>query len=234
MNATLSLREPLSAGPARRLSLWTGVMLWARTLLVDHAIFRVFFNTRYRVSETLYRSSHPLPFQLRMAAAAGIRTVINLRGNCPRISANQLEWNACERYGLQIVHFPLRSRDAPTRAELLGLDALFRQCQDPVLMHCKSGADRAGIASAVFLLTQEHCTPEQARRQLSFWRFGHVRWAKTGILDHFLDAYTQAHAASGIGFIDWVSREYDRDAVLNSYRSKRWANWLVDRVLHRE
>lgn len=234
MDTSLTLRPPLDAGPARRLSVGAALQVWLHTLLVDHAIFRLFFNTRYRVTERLYRSSHPLPYQLRFAAAAGIRTVISLRGNCPRIGANQLEWNACERYGLKIVHFPLRSRDAPRRDELLGLSALFGQCADPVLMHCKSGADRAGIASAVFLLTQEHCTPEQARRQLSFWRFGHVRWAKTGILDHFLDAYAQAHAASGISFIDWVSTEYDRDAVLRSFRSRRWANWLVDRVLHRE
>jgi protein tyrosine phosphatase (PTP) superfamily phosphohydrolase (DUF442 family) len=234
MDASLTFRHPLNAGPARRLSVGSALRVWLSTLLVDHAIFRLFFNTRYRVTDRLYRSSHPLPFQLRVAAAAGIRTVINLRGNCPRISSNQLEWNACERYGLKIFHFPLRSRDAPRRDELLGLSALFKQCADPVLMHCKSGADRAGIASAVFLLTQEHCRPDQARRQLSFWRFGHVRWAKTGILDHFLDAYAQAYAASGIGFIDWVSTEYDRDAVLRSFRSRRWANWLVDRVLNRE
>lgn len=234
MNSTLTVRPPLEAGPARCLSAWSAMVIWLHSLFVDHAIFRVFYNTRYRVTDRLYRSSHPLPFQLRFAAAAGIRTVINLRGNCPRISANQLEWNACERYGLKVVHFPLRSRDAPTRAELLGLNALFSECAEPVLMHCKSGADRAGIASAVFLLTQEHCLPEQARRQLSFWRFGHVRWAKTGILDHFLDAYAQAHAASGIGFIDWVSSVYDREAVLRSFKSRRWANWLVDSILHRE
>ncbi len=204
-------------------------MLW-----VDHSIFRFFFNTRHRIAPDCYRSSHPMPYQLRAAARAGVRSVLNLRGGDVRVGSNLLEWHACGELGLVLCHYALASRDAPSRENILQLHELLESMPRPLLLHCKSGADRAGLASVLYLMLEQGEPLESALRELSFWRYGHVAQAKTGILDHFFTAYKAHRDAHGTAFLDWVRNHYDRKAVRDSFRSSWWANKLVDRVLRRE
>jgi len=213
---------------------WARFMAWMNMLWIDHSIFRFFFNPRRWVAAGVYRSSHPMPYQLRAAAAAGVRSVLNLRGVEVHIGSNRLEWDTCQRLGLTLVHFPLGSRDAPAREEILGLKRLFDTMEKPLLLHCKSGADRAGFVSALYLLLQEHQPLDVAMHQLRFWWHGHVRQAKTGILDHFFDCYRAEHLRDGIEFLDWVEQRYDREAVRKSFHAQWWATQLIDRVLRRE
>lgn len=234
MNAPLTILQPTLVQPGAKAQPFSRLTTWLSALFKDHACFRFFFNTRHRVADGLYRSSHPLPYQLRLAAARGIRSVVNLRGCDAAIAANRLEWGACARLGLTVVHVPLRSRNAPRAEELLGLNRTFESLEKPILVHCKSGADRASLASAVYLLTQHDVSVETAARQLSFWRFGHIRRSGAGILDHFLECYARARLRSGIGFEQWLRTEYDRQEIMRSYRENGLAARLVDWILRRE
>src|SRR5581483_6938130 len=111
--------------------------------------FRFFYNLRLRVAPGLYRSAHPMPYQLRAAARAGVKSVLNLRGADAHLGSNVLEWDTCRALGLPVSHFPVPSRDPPSREQVLGLVKLFETLPRPILVHCKSGADRAGIASVI-------------------------------------------------------------------------------------
>ncbi len=218
---------PRMSAPAR-------IGAWLNMLFVDHSIFRFFYNTRYLVTPDLYRSSHPMPYQLRAAKRAGVKSVISLRGDEAHIGSNRLEWETCAEIGLRLVHYPIGSRDAPERAQVLAINELFSTLPRPILVHCKSGADRAGLASTLFLLMQEHRPLEEALRQMSFWRFGHIKQAKTGILDHFFAVYRAHRDQYGTSFEDWVRNHYDREAVRASFHSSWWANQIVDFILRRE
>jgi protein tyrosine/serine phosphatase len=88
-----------------------------------------------------------------------------------------------------------------------------------VLIHCKSGADRAGLASAIWLMVMEGRPVEEARAMLS-WRYLHLRWSRTGVLDLVLDSYGARNAAAPIGFEDWVATEYDAEAVQAAFDGK--------------
>lgn len=227
--------RPLRPAPERApLNSWERFCAWLNMLFIDHAIFRFFFNLRQAIAPAVFRSSHPMPYQLRAAARAGVKTVINLRGDEAHIGSNRLEWDTAKRVGLTVLHLPMGSRDAPSREEVFGLVRAFDTVEYPLLIHCKSGADRAGLASALYLLIHEGVPLEKARRELRFWWHGHVRQAKTGILDHFLDVYAAEQARNGIAFLDWVAQRYDRDAVRRSFRAQWWASQLVDRILRRE
>lgn len=227
-------KPPLVTPPAPKLSFWRQTAVWLNAIFLDHAFFRVFYNLRKQVVPGLYRSAHPMPYQLAAAKRDGVVTVLNFRGNEDTLGSNVLEWQACERLGLKLVHFPLRSRDAPTREEVLGLDALFASEAMPMLIHCKAGADRAGLASTLYLLLRHNAPLDVALKQMQFWQHGHVKQAKTGVLDHFFEVYRQYHAQHGTSFRDWVETVYDRDAVNASFHSSWWANQLVDRILRRE
>lgn len=232
--AVLVLKLPMLPPPAGRMSLLGRFRTLMSTLWLDHAIFRYFYNTRHRIADGVYRSSHPMPSQLRAAAEVGIRTIINLRGVDPNIASNRLSWEACERYGLKLVHFPLYSRQAPTREEVLGLNELFKKVERPFLLHCKSGADRAGLASVLYLLLQDQQPLEVALRQLRLWPYGHIRQAKAGILDHFFECYRQHRDRHGTSFEDWVSNHYRPKIVTASFHDIWWVTKLTDWLLRRE
>jgi protein tyrosine phosphatase (PTP) superfamily phosphohydrolase (DUF442 family) len=227
------MTDPSAPVPAP-LTRWRRFLAWLNMLFIDHSIFRFFFNTRHAVADDCYRSSHPMPYQLRAAQRVGVRSVLSLRGDETHIGSNLLEIEACRELGLQLAHQPIGSRDPPERHQLLRIKQLFDQLPRPLLIHCKSGADRAGLVSAIYLLVEKQQPLQVAMRELSLWRHGHVHQAATGVLDHFLECYGEYHRLHGTGFMDWVENHYDRDAVRASFHSNWWANKLVDGLLRRE
>ena len=49
-------------------------------LFVDHGIFRFIYSNSHRLSDKAWRSAQPAPHQIRQFAKAGVRTIVNLRG----------------------------------------------------------------------------------------------------------------------------------------------------------
>lgn len=205
---------------------------WWSMLFSDHGVIRVFYLNEHKLSDEVSRSAQPAPHDIARFARQGFRTIINLRGGREH-GAWPLEREACERHGLELMELTLRSREAPDRETILGLPAFFDSIQFPALAHCKSGADRAGLFSALYVLIRQGGTAAQARRQLSF-RFGHARLAKTGVLDAFIDAYEEEGEKRGIPFLDWVRDQYDPAAVTARFHENPLASILVDRILKRE
>lgn len=201
-------------------------------LFVDHGFIRVIYSNTHRVSPRLYRSAQLTPGQIKRAAARGIKTIINLRGkrDC---GSYLLQKEACARHGIAMIDFPLSSRDAPRTTDPRNLREIFARIEYPALMHCKSGADRAGIGAALFLALAENRPLEDAAAQLH-WKYGHIRQAKTGILDHFLATYRKRNADQPIDFVVWAESEYDPEALKREFHANRWANLWVDRILRRE
>ncbi|HZT47336.1 MAG TPA: sulfur transferase domain-containing protein [Hyphomicrobiaceae bacterium] len=201
-------------------------------LFVDHGIFRVIYPNRHRLGRRAWRSAQPTPHQIRALARRGLRTIVNLRGE--RVCGSYwLEQATCERKGIKLVNFSVKSRAAPTREEVRAAVELFDSIEYPALLHCKSGADRAGLMSVLFCYFKEGMPLEQAKRQLSL-RYGHFRQAHTGILDYFFERYLEDNARRPMPFLEWVDKVYDPVELKRTFRSKGWANRLVDSVLRRE
>ena len=220
------MSAPLS--PARRRA------AFVNSLLVDHALFRTAWRNWGVVAPArLYRSNHPLPWQLRDAARRfGLRTVINLRGHRETCGSDQLARAEARAIGLTQIDAPFESRGAPHRDRVLRLAGIYDGMAEPALIHCKSGADRTGLAAGIWLLLQGH-PPQAALDQLSL-SFGHVRQSRTGILDAFFALYAQALQANpDLGFLDWVRDHYDEAGLRRDFQSRVWADRLMDHVLRR-
>lgn len=205
---------------------------WADLLFVDHGILRLVHLNTHRVTEFLWRSAQPSPRDIRRMAKAGLKTIVNLRGGRSH-GAWQLERDAAERHGIGIVDFVLRSREAPDRETLLRLPEFFASLHYPALAHCKSGADRAGLFAALYLLVVERADAARAMRELSLLK-GHFRYAQTGILDTFLEAYRDEGEARGKSFLDWVREDYDPAALQARFQPRRMSSVIADRILNRE
>jgi len=208
------------------------VRAWANMLLVDHGVFRLLYLNKHRVSERLWRSAQPAPHQISRLKDEGVRTIVNLRGGREHGSW-QLQKDICERLGINLVEFVVRSRGAPDRETLLSAKAFFETVEYPAVLHCKSGADRAGFVAALYLIVHEGRSVDEALRQLSA-RYGHFRFSKTGILDAFFERYRQEGEARGIPFLTWVETVYDPEALERDFRPGFWSNVLVDRIMRRE
>src|SRR5829696_9453221 len=189
---------------------------WAHMVLVDHGAFRLLYLNRHQVSPNLWRSAQPAPHQLAWFAERGVRTVINLRGGREHGSW-QLQKEACERLGMNLVEFVVRSRGAPDRETLLSAKEFFDTIEYPAVLHCKSGADRAGFVAALYLVVYEGKSIDEAQRQLSM-RYGHFRFSKTGILDAFFDLYRRDGEARGIPFLTWIETRYDAEDLERDFR----------------
>ena len=208
------------------------VSAWIDSLFVDHMIFRlVWDNFGVVVPGKLYRINHPTPGRLaRLQKRLGIKTLINLRGH-RQCGADALSRDAAQKLGIIHIDMAFESRGAPHRDRILRFYEIYQNLQTPALMHCKSGADRAGLASGLAIMF-EGGTAAQALEQLS-WRFGHFSRSNTGILDAFFRLYQQT-AEGRVPFLEWVATEYDENALRASFRSHGLSNFLNDYLLARE
>ena len=205
---------------------------WSDSLLVDHAVFRVLWdNWATVVPGRLYRSNHPTPGRLAAAARRhGLRTLINLRGR-RQCGSDALSRDAAARLELAHVDMAFESRGAPHRERILRFARIWREVETPALMHCKSGADRAGLAAGLVLLLEGRSAAEAAQ-QLS-WRFGHFNRSRTGVLDAFFVRYA-VEAEGRRPFLDWVEHEYDEVALKRDFVAGGLSSFVTDRVLRRE
>ena len=217
---------------------------WRSLFLEDHGFLRKVYENSHQITDEMWRTYQPSPKDIRKWAKRGIRTVINLRGlrghkgGIEQPGFYWLEEEACREAGLTLINHRAYSREAPSVDFILGIDELFRTITYPAIMHCKSGADRAGIGSTLYMFLRAKRPLDEALKQLSF-KYGHVKSGKTGVLDHFFTVYKAAAEKQGAEptpehFLNWVQTDYDQDEVKRTFKSGTVGNMLTEVILRRE
>lgn len=204
---------------------------WFDMLFVDLGLLRFPVNRPVEVVPGVWRSNQPSPWRLKHLANRGFKTVLNLRGE-GQSGSYHLEHYFCEQYGLDLHSIRLSSRRPPPVDRLLRVVSVLSDAPRPLLLHCKSGADRAGLIAAMAVL-MERQDADLARAQLSF-KYFHIKQASTGMMDHVIETYIKAHAETGVTLEDWVATQYDPAKVAASFSSSGVLTFLVDRILRRE
>lgn len=195
---------------------------------LDHGILRTYWHNFEEFAPGAFRSNQPDHARFGAYADLGIKTVLNLRG-VKQQPHYLFEVESTDKLGLTLITVPMSARQAPKKDRMLSLLDTFATIERPFLMHCKSGADRTGLAAAIYLMVQEGQPLAIAQQQLSF-RYLHIRRTQTGILDHFLDVYATRAAQSPIAIDDWIRTEYDPAALTASFAAKQaalkpWQGW---------
>jgi hypothetical protein len=147
-----------------------------------------------------------------LAARHGIRTVINLRGCCYPEPWYLEESRATHRAGVCQEDVAFSAGRLPSRTEMRRLLEVLDHTTYPVVLHCRRGADRTGMACAIILFLQPDIPFAQARRQLGL-RYGHVALGRAAYLDEFCNLYEgwlrdrgQKHTPEV--FRDWLLHHY--------------------------
>jgi protein tyrosine/serine phosphatase len=122
-----------------------------------------------QTSPTYFRGAQPEGRDYADLAALGIKTVINLTSH----DAQANEQGMVERAGMRYVQIPMTTRQAPTAAELEQFMSIVTDpARQPVYVHCVGGKHRTGIMTAVYRMTQDGWSADQAFAEMQKYKFG--------------------------------------------------------------
>ena len=133
----------------------------------------VYDNYHEVIPGRLYRSGQMTPSRLAVHAEKDLLcTVISLRPDMAD-AWHRDEVEVCRALGVEHLDFPMPGDVPPTAEEMDALLSAMRSAQAPVLVHCTHGADRTGLAVALYLKCIEGRGADESARALSL-RFGHL------------------------------------------------------------
>jgi len=124
-----------------------------------------------------------------------IKSVLNLRGRNPGAVWYREEIQGAESLELRHYDYGISAnRDVPDH-DVERILAILREAPKPILIHCKSGADRTSLVAALYLYRIECRSRDEAERQLSL-RYGHFPffWNSTIAMDRTFQRYAQTHS----------------------------------------
>ncbi len=198
-------------------------LLAALTLPVGYEAIRVFAgrNLHVVVEGKVYRGAQPTPVALReLVQRYHIKTIVNLRGCC-----NPMPWyldqcRAVQELDLNQEDVCLSAGRMPPMHELRRLVEVLDGAAHPLFLHCWRGADRTGLAAAVFLLLQPDISLAEARRQLRP-RYGHFALGRPAELDEFLEMYEAWLHRHGMEHSPQAFRRWARHDYQGGYHAYR-------------
>ena len=149
----------------------------------------------HAVSEgVLYRSAQPSKTEIdAVVQRYGIKSVLNLRG--AHAGQRWYDDEAAESAKLGLIHYdyPLSAKRFVTGQQIAQLLDIVRHAPKPLLIHCRSGADRTGLLAALYRYADTGASPAEADQELSLV-YGHFPYltSRSVAMDNSFWAYVAA------------------------------------------
>ena len=115
-----------------------------------------------------------------------IRSIINLKGKDGGEPFYEEEIAICRDMEVRHYDLGISADKTPSSHDIEKLLMLFINAPRPVLIHCQAGADRSGLAAALWKVVIDGAPKSVAREQLSI-RYGHMPFGPTQVLDAFFE-----------------------------------------------
>ena len=124
----------------------------------------------HQITPTLYRSEQPTPLGFQNLEKLGIRTVINLRAFSN--DDDEVRGTALRTERVKILTWNVDD------AQVIEVMRMLRDTGNgPFLIHCKHGADRTGLMSAMYRVLEQGWTVDDALAELTGGGYGyHAIW----------------------------------------------------------
>ena len=197
-------------------------LLFAFILIVGGGYY--FFardNFHSVIDGNLYRSAQMDSKTLaKIIRDHGIRSIINLRGANPGKRWYEDECAITTQYGTTLYDGHFSAVELPPITDLLKLKQVLQSASPPILVHCRGGADRTGMASALALLLDGESQLKTIRQQLSIEYFN-FRPKSIGklLLNQYTDWLAKTGSTHGTKtFVGWLENGYvDANGNLRFY-----------------
>jgi uncharacterized protein (TIGR01244 family) len=121
-----------------------------------------------RVNDDYYRGGQPIGEHYADLAAIGVKTVVNLTND---EDGRQEEQAMVEQHGMTYLHIPMKTRKPPTDEEIATFMAAV-EADGAVYVHCVGGRHRTGVMTAVYRMTKDGLTGEQAFKEMKQYKYG--------------------------------------------------------------
>jgi tyrosine-protein phosphatase SIW14 len=120
-----------------------------------------------KVNDNYYRGSQPRENEIEQLKRLGVKTIIDLRGDRePR----EAEW--VSKAGMQYFNIPMKAaRRATDKQTAYFLSLVNDPKNGPVYVHCKGGRHRTGALTAVYRITHDGWTADQAFDEMKRYDF---------------------------------------------------------------
>ena len=142
----------------------------------------------------LYRSAQLSKSDTRWAVREyAIKSVLNLRGAHAGQAWYDDEIAASGELGLAHFDYPLSSKRFVTSQQIDEILDIVRKAPKPLLIHCKSGADRSGLVAALYRFSETGASAADADRELSLV-YGHFPYltSRSGAMDDSFWAFVHS------------------------------------------
>jgi tyrosine-protein phosphatase SIW14 len=122
-----------------------------------------------RINANYYRGAQPEGQDYNDLAALGVKTIIDLTSDDSQASEPQMT----ERAGMQYVRIPMTGHTPPTQAQITQFFSVVNDpASQPVYVHCVGGKHRTGIMTAIYRMTNDGWSADQAFSEMKQFKFG--------------------------------------------------------------
>lgn len=192
------------------------ILILALVTTLPGSSFYYYFKTNFHtvIPDKFYRSAQ-LDAETLSAYITdhNIATVVNLRGANPKNDWYIDEKKITSKLNVKHVDIKLTAYDQPKINRVKEIIEVFQSLPQPILFHCKRGADRSGLVGAIVLLLEGKQSLADIEKQVS-WRYFAIEHNSTGKL--FIAQYRQwlqQHQVSHTpeAFVNWLDKDYVDD-----------------------
>jgi protein tyrosine/serine phosphatase len=121
-----------------------------------------------RINASYYRGAQPDRDDYADLKALGIKTVIDLQKDF-----KAWEERLVKARGMKFYRIPMTTRVEPTKEQLESFLRLVNDpANQPVYVHCAGGRHRTGVMTAVYRMTHDGWTADQAFKEMKRYDFG--------------------------------------------------------------
>jgi len=165
-----------------------------------YALYTVATNNFHTVVDgELYRSARPSAADITAwHERYGIKTIVNLMGAHPEYAWYREEKATAEANGITLINHKMSAQRDVSPEEVEDLLEILSSAERPILVHCRSGADRTGIVSAFYVAGVAGGSELYAEFQMTPF-FGHMPF---GFLRSFSMDRSFERAETRLGFPD--------------------------------
>ncbi len=117
-----------------------------------------------------------------------IKSILNLRGKEPDSAWYKDELDVSTARCITHYDIALSALSEPTDKDIEEILQIFKTAPRPILIHCLGGADRSGLAAAIWKRVVDKEPKAVASHQLSLLR-GHLPFGKTRVMDRYFEKF---------------------------------------------
>jgi protein tyrosine/serine phosphatase len=135
-----------------------------------------------KVNDHIYRGAQPEGDNYRQLVDLGVKTILDLRGD-----ADPGARSAAEKAGLKYINLPLENKEYPQAdAAARFLEIVNNEDNWPVFTHCAGGRHRTGAMIAVYRMSMDNWTVNQAYDEMKNYDF-YTSWGHGCYKDYVFD-----------------------------------------------